>query len=714
MHKSRLFNPAVLTVAIVLLSSAFLQADERQEAARAKELELIALLRSDSPAGDKAVACKKLAVYGSAAAVPELAKLLSDPQLSSWARIALEAIPGPAADEALSNALASLQGNLLIGTINSIGVRRSEVAVDSLSQFMKNDGGEVASAAAVALGHVCNAKAIDSLRSSLSSTKGTVRSAVAEGCVLSAERLAKDGRTDDAAKLYDEVRKSDVPKQRVLEATRGAILTYKAPEGIKLLVEQLQSPDKAMHQMALGTARKFPGKEVAAALVAEMNRAAPERAALILPVLADRNETAQVPAVLKVAEKGARPVQLAAIGALERLGDASCLSTLLNLALDKDEELAKASKKTLADLGGRDVDADIVTRLGKAEGKSYPLLIELVGQRRIDAVQPLLKALNHRDGVVRSAALIALGATVGPKDLRVLVSQVVSPKNADDATVAQQALKTAAIRMPDREACATELAAAYDSSSTATKVILLQILGAVGGNKALDTIGSAAKTADPQLQDTSSRLLGEWLNADPAPLLLELAKTARGDKYQVRALRGYIRIAKQFAANDDVRADMCRKALEVANHAAEKKLVLDVCKSKPHVQTLNVAVSALQNPELKEEATIVVLAIVQKLGTKGADVKALLTKAGIDPVKVEIIKAEYGAGANMKDVTEALQKQVGDLPLITLASSSYNASFGGDPAPGSPKQLKVQYKINGKTNEFTFAEDAVILLPMPK
>src|SRR5262245_11685766 len=101
MNKTRLFTPAVLTVAVALLSSAFVRADERQEAAKAKELELIALLRSESPAGEKAVACKRLAVYGSAAAVPELAKLLPDPQLSSWSRIALEAIPGPAADEAL-------------------------------------------------------------------------------------------------------------------------------------------------------------------------------------------------------------------------------------------------------------------------------------------------------------------------------------------------------------------------------------------------------------------------------------------------------------------------------------------------------------------------------------------------------------------------------------------------------------------------------------
>ena len=53
----------------------------------------------------------------------------------------------------------------------------------------------------------------------------------------------------EAVEIYDEVRKADVPKQRMLEATRGAILARK-PDGIPLLVEQLRSPDKACSRSA--------------------------------------------------------------------------------------------------------------------------------------------------------------------------------------------------------------------------------------------------------------------------------------------------------------------------------------------------------------------------------------------------------------------------------------------------------------------------------
>src|ERR1700685_1107887 len=215
-----------------------------------RERDLIAVLRSDAPKAKKADACKDLAVYGSRACVPELARLLADEQLASWARIAWEAIPGPEADEALRKALPSLRGLLLVGATNSIGVRRDAGAVDLLIGRLRDADAEVASAAAAALGRIGNQVAAQALEQSLPSVPPDVRSAVAEGLVLCAERSLAEGQAAQAVALYDLVRKSDVPKQRMLEATRGAILARRQ-DGIPLLIEQLRSPDKAFLQLAL-------------------------------------------------------------------------------------------------------------------------------------------------------------------------------------------------------------------------------------------------------------------------------------------------------------------------------------------------------------------------------------------------------------------------------------------------------------------------------
>src|ERR1700676_976799 len=102
MHQTRhIRRSVVLLAALIAFAVASARSSNAQNASLEKEPELIAVLRSDAPGAEKAIACKLLAIYGSSEAVPYLARLLPDEKLASWARIALEAIPGPEADEAL-------------------------------------------------------------------------------------------------------------------------------------------------------------------------------------------------------------------------------------------------------------------------------------------------------------------------------------------------------------------------------------------------------------------------------------------------------------------------------------------------------------------------------------------------------------------------------------------------------------------------------------
>lgn len=626
-HTLQSSKAVVLFATLAALSIGLTSDSFGQSPAPKDEKALIAILRSDAPKAEKALACKNLSVYGSSEAVADLAKLLGDEQLASWSRIALEVIPGEAADEALRKASESLEGRLLVGTINSIGVRRDAEAVELLTGRLEDKDVDVASAAAVALGRIGNDAAAKSLRPKLAGGPLAVRSAVAEGCVLCAERSLEGGNAAEATRLYDEVRKAEVPEQRIVEATRGAILARGQKDGIPLLVEQLRSSSKKLFQMSLITAREFPGRDVDQALAAELDSAPPERAALVILAMADRKETVKLAAIMKAAGSGNAQVRLAAIGALGRVGDATCLAPLLEVAIESDAELSSAAKEALVVLAGESVDKDIVARLAKAEGKTYPLLIELIGQRQIEASDALLKAIKHSDPAVRNSALTSLGNTASQKYLSVLITQVVSTSSESDAEVAQKALKAAAIRMPDREACAAELAAASDKASGATKIVLLDTLGAVQGTKALAAVGAAAKSSDPALQDAGSRLLGEWTTVDAAPVLLAVAKG--GGKYQTRALRGYIGIAQKFIMPEEQRAQMCTNAFDLAKQPAERKLIMDVLKRYPNLEMLKAAVKAMDNPELKKDASEAAQAISQKL-PKTDEVKAILSKAGLD------------------------------------------------------------------------------------
>ena len=156
------------------------------------------------------------------------------------------------------------------------------------------------------------------------------------------------------------------------------------------------------------------------------------------------------------------------------------------------------------------------------------------------------------------------------------------------------------------------VAAAVDKKCT-----ILDILGAMGGPSSLAAIATAGKDASPELQDAATRVLGQWMNVDAGPVLLDLAKNAPVEKYRIRAIRGYIRLARQFNMTAAQRAEMCAKALQAAGRTTEKQLVLkEVIGLEKYASPamLQLALEAKKDPALKDDATRISKAIAQKLG----------------------------------------------------------------------------------------------------
>mgnify|MGYP000013385048 CR=1 FL=1 len=63
----------------------------------------------------------------------------------------------------------------------------------------------------------------------------------------------------------------------------------------------------------------------------------------------------------------------------------------------------------------------------------------------------------------------------------------------------------------------------------AAQAQLGDVLGAVGGANALNAMGAAMKGGDDQVLDSGTRALGNWMEVDAAPLLLDLAQWGVSD-----------------------------------------------------------------------------------------------------------------------------------------------------------------------------------------
>jgi HEAT repeat protein len=592
---------------VLVLTPVVLFGQGARQSVQEEAAKLASVLKSEAPVFDKAMACRRLAVVGDKDAVPALASMLADEKLATYARSALEAIADPAAGAALREATGHLDGELLIGVLNSIGKRRDASAVDLLSRLLAHQNRAVAAAAVRALGSVGSVKAAEVLQKALAEAGPGFRPVVAAACMICAARLQQQDCRDPAVALYDAVRKAEVPKHLTLAATHRLIVA-RGREGLPLLATELGSADESRFRFALQAARDL-GVAACGTLTARLDREPAPRQALLILALSDIGDRAAVPGILAAAGRGEKEVRNQAIQALGRLNDPSALPVLLEAAVEQDADIAQAARAALARLESDEINAAIARMLAVESPRTLPVAVALAGQRGIASAAPaLFKLAGQPDAALRLAAVKSLGSTVQLDDLPRLIALALAAKTAGERAVAAGALRAACARLP-RDACVEKLTAATAGASTEASVSLLEQLAAVGGPKALKEVVAAAGSGDDALQDAATRLLGGWMTADAAPELLILAKTLTDGKYRLRALRGYVRIARQLNMSPEERLQVCRNTLAIAERSEEKKLALEVLGRVGSAPALALAVSLLADSDLQSPACSAIVAM---------------------------------------------------------------------------------------------------------
>ncbi len=463
-----------------------------------------------------------------------------------------------------------MTGNELLGVINSLGVRRSSSACEPLAKLVAGADSKVATAAILALGKIGNPQSEPVLLAALNTDQLERRSAAAEACVRLAEAYTKREQTSEAVRVCRAVRSSQAAANWKASAARAEIVAD--PEHrLERLVELLQADDSALFEMGLVTAREIQDANVTAALMELLPKLAADKQTQILHVLRDRADQQALPAVSELVQSASPQVQVAALEALGTLGNTTCLTQLVELHESSSEPTVRsAAWEALRALPGAEVNSALAELARTAEGQRLGSLIELVGERQMSAVSLLQSATHSEDQAIRGAAWLALGRTVEPKDLQLLIEAFLAPAHAEDRASIAAGLRKAAVRMPDSTITVRELANAIPISPPPTKTELIHIIADVEGAEALAVVSAAARGDEPALKETASAVLGKWRSLDAASILLEIAKTESANKYRVRALRGYIRIARQFDMTPADRVRMCEQALDAANRDEER------------------------------------------------------------------------------------------------------------------------------------------------
>lgn len=495
----------------------------------------IRILTSDAGVFEKAKACQRLAIAGDASAVPTLAELLADDRLATYARTALERIPGPEADEALVAALDELDGRPLAGVIASIEKRRIVDTVDRLKRFQDSDDAAVRSAAT---------RAVTAIRTT-------------------------------------------APK-----AEPGTGIELRGRPGSEAWHARITAEAFPRFLNAIQTARDA-GPDAATAIVDAMPKLTPPRQAIALRLLAelgDRDEAEEkglAAAVEPMLEADDTKVAAEAFRTLVAVGHFDGAASVPEV-IDRRTELAEAAWASLAVVGNEAIDAAVAERLGRwaerfesgspdAEhggtiGPIAGLASYAAARRSESATEPLLTLVAAGPDSLRLRCLHAAASATTAEQLPGVVERGLELDTADE-TNGHVAIESALVRIPP-DTAAEVLAAELGQAETAQqRRTLMGWLAFVGGERALHVVALAARADEETLVDAATEALGRWPSADVADTLDALIDEMEPSKYRVRVIRGYVRAIRQFDMPAGERVRRAEALLPRCDRESERRLV---------------------------------------------------------------------------------------------------------------------------------------------
>ena len=610
------------------------------ELTKAVEQKFLKFLQSEASLAAKQFICKELAVIGTEAAVPTLAEMLTDEKTSDMARYALEQIPSAGVGEALRKALQKTTGKIRIGVINTLGVRGDRKAVTVLRGLMYDSDQATATAAVAAMGKIAGARAVEALAEAGRKTKGDLRLRVLDAHLKCADRLAEQKKNHiKALAIYKYLYNTEKNDNIRIAALTGIVNT--SGGGAKdIVLEAIKSDNDLIQTAAISLIRQIPGVEIIKAAAGQLANLAPPQQVQMLSALADRGDTAALGEIVKATESSEGSVRIAALTALASLGDASTVDLLARTAATTGGEEQQAARDSLYLVRGPKVQQTITTAVAKAEPKVKIELIRSIEQRGIyTAAVILLKTAKDADNKVRVESIKVLRAIAEAKHLPALVDILINAQSGTERSEAERTVVAVSrkIAKPQHQADAV-LAALPGVDDVKIRGSLLQVLGRIGGDRALAVLRKALDDKDPQLQLAAIRGLSNWPSIEPADDLLKVAQSRDSQIQRVLALRGFIGLTALDIEHPAKQIKMYKQAMVLASNANEKKMVLAGLANVASFDALQMAADYLDAIELREEAAASAVKIAGTISSDDAEqtktIQRLMKKV------IEISKSE--------------------------------------------------------------------------
>jgi type 1 glutamine amidotransferase/HEAT repeat protein len=666
---------------------------------------LVALAAAETKYAGKQFVLRMLRRIGSGKCVPALEKLLVDKELAHNARWALERLPAAEASAALRRALPGAKGELKIGVVGSLGIRKDTRSIGAISNLL---GGEskLSLAAIKALGRIGGMQAVQALiHAPVHADQERARD---NAIITCAESLAASGRQTVAVRIFHSIA-GDGKKDALvrLAAFRGSLLT-EGEKAVPTVIDLLAGSDETLAQGARTLLRESPDAGVSKAIVNELSKHSPEVQVLLIEALVRRGDRGVGKDVLSLVKNSSATVAQAAIAALGTLGGGDSVGTLTTISLGdgKEGELAFAS---LSRLRGDDVVEAIFQIVDHEDPRYRRRAIEvLTARHETRATVVLIRAATDEDAGVRAAAFDALG-TVGDAEAFALVLVLVGEnKRETEHEALSSAIRSIAERLDERvRAAASRLTTDFlDSDNERLQLALLGVAPVLSTNEGLAGVRKLLPNAKRSLSRAAVEALAAW--RDPAPLadLLQLTKTSPDKEIRSIALEGYTRLLSLPANRPAMETvKFLDEAIDIASSDDEKRRIVTKLGDFPCKEGLALAEKHAKNETLaaaakgaasKIRGVLIQNSLVATSSHNSGDTRRAFDKdprsrwSTNTPMKPGMwFMIDLGAEQSVTKIILDSRDSPGDYPRGCEVYLSFNGKDWGKPVLTSPPQKPI-------------------------
>ncbi|HPO13312.1 MAG TPA: HEAT repeat domain-containing protein [Candidatus Hydrogenedentes bacterium] len=430
-------------------------------------------------------------------------------------------------------------------------------------------------------------------------------------------------------------------------------------------------------------------------------------------------------------------------GIISSLGfrkDTEAVPLLIPLLTDADLQVAQIAAGALGDIGVPEIVVPLEAVIGQADAPA--------GNRQAcsDALMTYAEKLSAQEGpevrrqaydmyaflfghedlskTIHAAAMrgmiLCLSAAPWREDGSDAAPKLVEALRAEDEDLFAMGLR-AAREMKQQDAVSTVLAGALSDASPERKVRIIQALGQCGGVAAGLAVFNAAKEGPVEVRVAAVNALARMEYQPSLDLIAQLAIS--GEDELVKAARKALCYFPNGGGKPAIKA-MCSSdqaamrlvGIELIGQGGLDKpnaLLLQIAENDSGEDVRVAALQVLKNSAGIEEMPALVSGLLK--GRSAAEMQAgenalrtLCERQKKMPGEFAIVKALYGdlPDGQQADVLTQVTKIVKSGSLAVTAS---NAAFG-DPAPGLPKKLQIDYTDKGTIVSKTILENETLKL----